>query len=173
MRLLVSMAFMISLSHPAVAATTFDHSACDQLLRRYVSPAGLVAYEALHSPIAWRRLDAYVDSLARYSPDSQTVLLPEHDHALAYWINAYNAFVLRRVVDAYPITSVGDTFLFNGFFNRQEFFAGGRKLTSNNVEIDTIRPRDRATELPVSTSRSIVSQSTVPFSKIGYSRVAP
>ena len=141
MRLLVPIAFLVSLSQPPAAATTFDHSAYDQVLRRHVSSEGLVAYAALHTDRSG--LDAYVDSLARYSPDSDPALFPDRDHELAYWINAYNAFVLRGVIDAYPIASVKDAFLFSGFFNRQEFVAGGKKLTLDNIENDIIRPRYR------------------------------
>jgi len=84
MRLLVPIAFLVSLSQPPAAATTFDHSAYDQVLRRHVSSEGLVAYAALHSDRSG--LDAYVDSLARYSPDSDPALFPDRDHELAYWI---------------------------------------------------------------------------------------
>ena len=100
MRLLVPIAFLVSLSQPPAAATTFDHSAYDQVLRRHVSSEGLVAYAALHTDRSG--LDAYVDSLARYSPDSDPELFPDRDHELAYWINAYNAFVLRTLSTPVP-----------------------------------------------------------------------
>ena len=63
MHLLVSIAFMISLSHPAAA------------------PTGLVAYDTLHSKRS--DLAAYADSLARYSPESHPRLFPERDYSLA------------------------------------------------------------------------------------------
>ena len=49
MRLLVPPAFLVSLSQPPAAATPFDHSAYDQVLRRHVSSEGLVAYADLHT----------------------------------------------------------------------------------------------------------------------------
>ena len=141
MRLLVAVALLIALSQTMVTARTFDHSVYDQVLRRYVNAEGLVAYTALSTNR--NGLDAYIDSLAHYSPDSKPGLFPDQDHELAYWINAYNAFVLRGVIDAYPIASVKDAFLLSGFFNRQKFVAGGKKLTLNDIENNIIRPRYR------------------------------
>ena len=112
---------------PAVlcAAPLFDHSSFDQVLQEYVDDQGLVRYAALAKDRA--QLDAYVDSLNHTSPASHPDRFPTREHELAYWINAYNAFTLRGVIDAYPIASVKDAFVLSGFFNRQTFVAGGRE----------------------------------------------
>ena len=46
-----------------------------------------------------------VAQLGTASPDT-TPALPHPEHALAYWINAYNAFVLAAVMEEYPVRSV-------------------------------------------------------------------
>ena len=43
-------------------------------------------------------LDRFVKAMARTSPDSHPDLFPTEDDRLAYWMNAYNALMLARVV---------------------------------------------------------------------------
>jgi Protein of unknown function, DUF547 len=68
----------------------------DVILDTYVRD-GLVYYRALRAERG--RLDGYVASLADVAIDSAP-----HDEAIAFWLNAYNALVLKTVVDHYPIT---------------------------------------------------------------------
>ena len=123
------------------AASPFDHSPFDQVLQEYVDDQGLVRYAALAQDRA--QLDAYVDSLGHSSPASHPARFPTREHELAYWINAYNAFTLRGVIDAYPIASVKDAFALSGFFNRQTFVAGGREMTLDHLENQIIRPTNQ------------------------------
>ena len=123
------------------AAAPFSHSQFDEVLQYYVNDEGLVRYAALSKNRV--QLDAYIDSLARYSPVSHPQRFASSAHSLAYWINAYNAYVIKGIVDAYPIASVKDAFHFSGFFNRQKFIAGGRELTLDDIENGIIRPEFR------------------------------
>ena len=123
------------------AVMPFEHDLFDQVLHKYVNDDGLVNYAALSTDRDG--LDAYVDSLALYSPPSTPGRFPTPAHGLAYWINAYNAFVIRGIVDKYPLASVKDAFLFSGFFNRQKFVAGMRELTLDDIENGIIRPEYR------------------------------
>src|SRR5258705_11695336 len=77
----------------ATSATPFDYGTWSRLLACVVTPEGKVDYEAL----AARRdlLDRFVALLASASPDTAPERFHSADHALAYWINAYNAFVLH------------------------------------------------------------------------------
>lgn len=124
---------------PAAAQTAFSHNLLDEVLQVRVDSLGWVDYTGLKTDRS--RLDAYIDSLALISPDQNPDRFPTPDHALAYWINAYNAFVLRGVIDAYPVKSVKDIALLNGFFNRTKFVAGGQERTLNDIENDIIRPQ--------------------------------
>jgi uncharacterized protein DUF547 len=72
-----------------------DRKPFDTILDTYVRD-GFVYYRALRSERA--KLDAYVNSLGEVSVDK----LPR-EAQVAFWINAYNAVVLRTVVDRYPI----------------------------------------------------------------------
>src|SRR5215212_1200208 len=74
------------------------HRPLDEILDTYVRD-GLVYYFALKQERG--KLDRYVQSLGEVS--AETVKSWPRDRQLAYWINAYNAFVLRTVIDGYPI----------------------------------------------------------------------
>ena len=98
--------------------TGFDqnHAALDQLLKEFVKPQGLVDYEGLLK----RRpeLDRYLTSL-------QAVTVTEFAkwtgiQREAYWINAYNAFTLRLILDNYPVDSIKDLGgLFSSVFSKE------------------------------------------------------
>ncbi|MBW1881739.1 MAG: DUF547 domain-containing protein, partial [Deltaproteobacteria bacterium] len=98
-----------SVAPPVVAAETpeaaeengrpvFSHGQLDQVLHKHVDADGLVNYPALKSDRSG--LDAYLAQIAHTSPRSNPALFPTRDHALAFWINAYNALALQAVVDA-------------------------------------------------------------------------
>jgi hypothetical protein len=116
----------------------FSHELLDQVLQAHVDSAGMVDYPALKA--SRTALDAYVDSLGETSPRSHPGRFPTRQHELAYWINAYNAFVLRGVVDAYPVASVKGIMALSGFFTRKKFATGGQELTLNDLENEIVRP---------------------------------
>ena len=115
----------------------FDHAAWDRILKTYVNEIGEVDYRALKANRG--ELDAYVKSLGETSPANRPDLFPSRAHALAYWINAYNAFVVRGVVDGYPTKSVRDLGLVYGFFWRDDYVAGGAKMSLLHLENEIIR----------------------------------
>ena len=88
----------------ALSATPFDYGTWSRLLAFVVTPEGKVDYEALAARRAL--LDRFVALLGSASPDTDPQRFPSEDHALAYWINAYNAFAPHAVTEEYPIRSV-------------------------------------------------------------------
>ena len=138
MRFSTHLLLLLVLIARAGSAASFDHRLFDQVLRRHVDDLGRVDYSTLQA--SRDSLDAYIDSLAVASPRSHPNRFATGRHELAYWINAYNAFVLRGVIDAYPVDSVKDIMLLNGFFRRMKFTAGGEQLTLDQIENDIIRP---------------------------------
>ena len=115
------------------------HRPFDEILDLYVRD-GLVYYLALRQDRG--KLDRYVAALGEVS--AETVKSWPRERQLAYWINAYNAFVLRTVVDAYPIRGHAADYPSNsirqipGAFERRQFRAGGRSLTLDQIEKDVI-----------------------------------
>jgi hypothetical protein len=123
---------------PPVAVDAL-HRPFDEILDIYVRD-GLVYYFALKQERG--KFDRYVQSLGEVSAD--TLKSWPRERQLAFWINAYNAFVLRTVIDSYPIRGRSTDYPANsirqisGAFERRTFRAGGRTLTLDAIEKDVI-----------------------------------
>jgi len=104
----------------------------DFVLDTYVRD-GEVYYRALKSDRA--RLDTYVASLA-----AAPVAQQPRDMQLAFWLNAYNAIVLRTVIDHYPIQGRSADYpsksirQIPGAFDRLPHRVGGKTLTLDQIE---------------------------------------
>ncbi|PKL89678.1 MAG: DUF547 domain-containing protein [Ignavibacteriae bacterium HGW-Ignavibacteriae-2] len=61
---------------------------------------GLVDYDKLKNDV---RLDAYLHQLNKTNPETLT-----REEQLSFWINAYNSFTLKAIVDNYPVKSIND-----------------------------------------------------------------
>ena len=64
----------------------------------HVSEDGEVDYASIKED---SQLDAYLEVLSKSKPE----MLPEKE-ALAYWLNAYNAYTLKLIVDNYPVKTI-------------------------------------------------------------------
>jgi Protein of unknown function, DUF547 len=93
------------------------------------------------------KLDAYLGSLETVMPEELAGWKPAQQ--FAFWIDAFNAYTVKRVVDAYPIASILDLGDDRHSVWDQEFVplgrllpeAGDRKLTLNDIENKILRPR--------------------------------
>ena len=126
----------------------FSHSAFAALLREYVSPDGRVDYERwLGSAESVASLDAYLAAVSLFSPDSAPERFPTRNDELAYWMYAYNAWVIKAVLLNWPLTSVTDVkaplevVKGMGFFYQLRFPFGGVHMSLLTVETDKIRKR--------------------------------
>jgi hypothetical protein len=110
------------------------HRPLDQILDLYVRD-GLVYYRALKSDRA--RLDGYLRALD-VSPNTYTSW-PSSDRA-AFWVNAYNAIVLRTVIDHYPIQGRAPEYppssirQIPGAFEKSVRRVAGRVVTLDQIE---------------------------------------
>lgn len=113
----------------------FEHDIWDALLKKYVTSSGNVNYKGFKSEKD--KLEAYIkqlqaeyDKLKTWSKNKQ----------LAYWINVYNAYTVKLIVDNYPVNSIKDI---NGGkpWDKKFIILGGTAYSLNNVENDIIRPR--------------------------------
>jgi len=133
------LAVVMATAQPSTVEVDPLHKPFDEILDLYVRD-GLVYYLALRNERA--RFDRYVDALGGVTADTLKSWPP--DRQLAYWINAYNAFVLRTVIDSYPIRGRSADYPQNsirqipGAFERRQFRAGGRLLTLDTIERDVI-----------------------------------
>ncbi|MEM0964704.1 MAG: DUF547 domain-containing protein [Verrucomicrobiota bacterium] len=118
-----------------------DHNLFTAVLETHVED-GLVDYAALAND---PRLEEYLASLAETDPAT----LPTEEERLALWINAYNAYTLKLIADAYPVDSIHDLatggMVIGWLIKRTAWdirFAdvGGETYTLNEIEHDIIRP---------------------------------
>jgi hypothetical protein len=86
---------------PPVAASAFDQAAFDSLLARHVRGADVDYRGWKARPKDRATLTAYVARLAAADTTGWS-----RGEQLAFWINAYNAITLDRVLTAYPVSSI-------------------------------------------------------------------
>ena len=79
-----------------------DHSAWDDLLKKYVADNGDVNYKGFKKDI--QSLNDYVNYLATQIPSESWTL----NEQLAYFINVYNANTIKLIADNYPTKSIKD-----------------------------------------------------------------
>ncbi len=131
----------LALVAPAAASAeeAFDYSPYARVLAQFVTPQGNVRYAALKRNPG--DLKAFLEQLAVASPENRPELFPTDDHKIAYWINAYNAFVLNDVIDDYPIESVVSLRTLWGalFFKRSKHLAGGQDYSLDDIEHGILR----------------------------------
>ena len=79
-----------------------SHSQWNDILHMNVSEKGNVNYKAIKTNPT--NLDNYLDLLSENVPDDSWT----KNEKLAYWINAYNAFTVKLIVNNYPVSSIKD-----------------------------------------------------------------
>lgn len=112
---------------------TYDHSAFDSLLQRFVDADGFVDYQGLAQDTA--ALDGYIDGLATAPFDKLG-----RDEKLALLINAYNAFTLRLILDKYPLASIRDI-PSSQRWDDQRWVIAGQTYSLGQIEHEQIRPK--------------------------------
>lgn len=111
-----------------------SHEPWNKLLTQFVSSAGKVNYRALKGKEA--DLDAYLKSLA----DNPVQSSWNRNEKMAYWINAYNAFTVKLILDNYPLSSIIN--LSGGkVWDKKWIKLGGKTYSLNNIEHDILRPQ--------------------------------
>lgn len=125
-------------ANPTVPSATGADPAWRQtyggLLAKYAGPGG-VRYAA------WRANAADVKALDAVTQGIAAEKLPgARDEKLAFLLNAYNAWTLHGVLDAYPIKSVRDVAPLFGFFTRKNITVAGERTSLNDLEKKTIIP---------------------------------
>lgn len=118
--------------HPSqpIAAQEFSHQAIDGILRTHVND-GHVNYPGI---AADPRLEVYIQEVNRLDPTT----LPSKKDRLAFWINVYNAFAIKGILNGYsPSTKFGQY----GYFVGQAYMVGGADVNLWSIERDILIPR--------------------------------
>ncbi len=114
----------------------FDVTPLDRVMHHFVNDVGLVDCVGLKRDPA--DLNAFLAQVEKVSPHNNLATFMTRDEALAYWINAYNAWALKTVLDDYPVKSIMD--IAGGqVFDRRSLVCGGEKLSLNDIESGIVR----------------------------------
>ena len=149
------MSFSVSAQRALPPGTDPLHQPLDQVLDTYVRD-GMVYYRALDSDRA--RLDRYVASL---NVSSGVYEGWTREQQMAFWVNAYNAFVLQTVVNHYPIRGRSDAYppssirQIPGAFDATAHRAAGRSVTLDAIE-KTVLPEFKEPRLFLALGRGAV-----------------
>ncbi len=115
------------------APQAVSHAAWNALAQKHISATGKVNYKGFKADIA--AFDAYLKSLS----DNPVQSGWSRGEKMAYWINAYNAFTIKLIVDNYPVKSIMD--LEGGKpWDKKWIKLGGKNYSLNNIEHDILRP---------------------------------
>jgi hypothetical protein len=155
------------------ASATADvlHRPFDQILDVNVRD-GLVYYRALKSERG--RLDRYAASL---NVPAATYEAWPRDEKMAFWVNAYNAFVLQTVIDRYPIRGTSPAYPADsirqipGAFESLRHRAAGRAVTLDEIE-KTILPEFKEPRLQLALGRGAIGSGRLRSEAYSGARIA-
>jgi hypothetical protein len=122
----------------AAQAVPPDHEPWEALLKAYVTN-GHVDYTRLHKNNG--PLNAYLEQLQDHVPSSAW----SREEQLAYWINAYNAYTIKLILEHYPVESIKDIGglvqipLVNSTWDIAFIQIGDRLLSLNDIEHRILR----------------------------------
>ena len=120
------------------ASDKFDYGLLDSLLNKYVD-GEKVNYKGLVNEK--ENLFRFTEQLAKISPDSHQELFITRNEKLAYWINAYNVYILQTIVEDYPVESIKDINFIGVTVWLNKNSLGGEKISFKSLEDDIIRER--------------------------------
>jgi hypothetical protein len=121
----------------AAAATARAESWTDsynRLLGKYVTAGGVKYAEWKANAGDMLAIQAVVDGIAK-----ENVSAMEKKQQLAFYVNAYNAWILHEALGKYPAKSVKDA-LFT-FFTGKRITVAGQQMSFNSLEKETIRSK--------------------------------
>lgn len=97
---IITILLITAITAITACAQKFDHSLFDEILHEY-NHNGLVDYKNLKND---SRLNEYLESVANANPEN----LNTAEEEIAFWINIYNSYTIKAIVDNYPIESIND-----------------------------------------------------------------
>jgi len=115
------------------------HDKWNTLLKKHVDTHGNVDYKGFINSTS--DFQAYLDDLSANPPQESW----SKNEKLAYWINAYNAFTVKLIIDNYPLESIQDLHpMFkipglNTVWHKEFFKIGGEEESLNDIEHKILR----------------------------------
>ncbi|WP_417195227.1 DUF547 domain-containing protein [Bizionia sp.] len=109
---------------------TINHSGFTEFLQKHVTNKGEVDYKTIKANDS--ELNTYLNQFIAVSPKESWT----KNETLAYWINAYNAFTIKLIIDNYPIESIKDI---KNPWEHEFIPINGKLLSLNYIEHEVLR----------------------------------
>lgn len=84
------------------AALAVNNTQFSKLLNKHVKSSGLVDYKGFL--VDKNELSSYLEQLSKNAPNANW----SKNEKISYWINVYNAFTIKLILDNYPLKSILD-----------------------------------------------------------------
>lgn len=120
----------IIIVEPKKSTEAFNHQTWNGLLKKHVSASGQVNYQGFKKDRSSLRI--YLNALSKNMPKESWT----KSDKLAYWLNAYNAFTVKLIIDNYPLKSIKDI---KDPWNHRFIKLGVKWYTLNDIEHRILR----------------------------------
>lgn len=122
--------FVIVLISVSSFAQNFDYKKTNTFLGKYVSEKGNVNYDKIKTN------KVELDAVIKQFEDKQPTDKWSKNEKLAYYINAYNVYTLKVVIDNYPTKSIKDI---DNAWDKKIVQSGKSKISLSDVEHKILR----------------------------------
>ncbi len=112
-----------------LSPATFTHNTFNQVLTRHVNN-GRVNYQALSADHSF---STYLTDLKNLAPQQ----LPTPNHRLAFWINAYNAFAMKGILEGLSPSTLSGRYR---YFISQKYLVGDEPINLYDLEREILIP---------------------------------
>ena len=112
---------------------SINHKQWNDLLQKHVTSKGNVDYKGFKKEE--KELQVYLNILAKNLPEKSW----SKNAVLAYWINAYNAYTVKLILDNYPTKSIKKI---DSPWDREFFTLGNKKYSLGEIEHKILRKMD-------------------------------
>lgn len=109
---------------------SIDHKQWNDLLQNHVSAKGNVDYNGFKKDAA--ALQSYLNLLSKNLPEKSW----SKEAVLAYWINTYNAYTVKLILDNYPVKSIKKI---DNPWDKEFFTLGTKKYSLGEIEHKILR----------------------------------
>jgi hypothetical protein len=111
------------------------HAEWDFILKKYVLEGKVDYNKIIGTPADLKRLNDYLTTLG-----NAEVSLLTRDERLAFWINAYNAFTVKLILNHYPLKSIKDI---KDPWKQKLWYTANVKLSLDDIEHIKLRKEFR------------------------------
>jgi hypothetical protein len=130
-KILLFIIAILTLSYASAQTAIFN-----DLLKQNVTKEGVVDYKGFKSNEA--KLDRYISYLEKTSPEKTWSVNKQK----AFWINAYNAYTIKIILNNYPLKSIMDIKIAGKTAWKTSFAkVGGTTYTLDHIEHEILRKK--------------------------------